>query len=400
MTGYNIFRIVSDYPVGGKPSYGLQPNFYYLSKEQTRLGNNVFVISRRNGSQPAIENDNGIEIHRIDSPFNINASRLLAGLSAARNHSLIHTHSTSGFIFSIMKRPLGLPLFAHVHGASRSKMMPQKLRGTLDPDFSPAKNWYYYFRERLFWSSADTVLAVSRALKEDLMSRYHISDSKIDVVYNGVDAELFQHKRTPDLPPEVERFVEGKKIVLYVGHFGPRKGLIFLIRAMKDVVREDPDSRAVCIGGVPAWLGKHDYWSYLRSEIRKCELEGKILLLDKVPNNALPEFYSRADIFVLPSFYEAFAKVVLEAMACECPIIVTREGGPQEAIDEGRSGLLVDYGYAKQLGAAIIQLLQNDQRARQMGAEARKRILRDFTWEVVARRVNVAYDNTTMRQSN
>lgn len=91
MTGYNILRIVSDYPVGGKPSYGLQLNFYYLSKEQARLGNNVIVISRRNGSQPVIENDKGMEIHRVDSPFNINAYRLLSNLAAGRINSLIHT---------------------------------------------------------------------------------------------------------------------------------------------------------------------------------------------------------------------------------------------------------------------------------------------------------------------
>lgn len=392
-----MFRIVSDYPAGGKPSYGLQPNFYYLSKEQSRLGNNVVVISRRNGNQPLLEHDGNIEIYRVESPFNLNCYNLLSELSKGRNLSLIHTHSTSGLVLSILKIPIGLPLFAHVHGASRSKRMPQKLKGILDQNFSHSRMWYYYFRERLFWASANRVLAVSNALKYDLMSRYRIHEENINVVYNGVEAQLFQRKVSPQLPPEVVRFCDGKKVVLYVGHFGPRKGLIFLIRAMKTITSTIQDAVAICIGGVPEWLGKQDYWSYLKNEIARLALEDKILLLERIPNEILPEFYSRASVFVLPSFYEAFAKVVLEAMACECATIITREGGPQEAIDDGKSGLLVDYASSTQLADAVIKILRDDRLGRRMGAEARKRILQEFTWQAVAQRINLSYEEVFQR---
>ena len=86
-----------------------------------------------------------------------------------------------------------------------------------------------------------------------------------------------------EVPQAIKQF-EGKKIILYVGHFGPRKGLIFLIRAMQEIVREIPEAVAVGIGGVPSWLGKADYWSYLETEIRKRGLEKNVLLMDKVPN--------------------------------------------------------------------------------------------------------------------
>lgn len=393
MREYSIFRIAADYPVGGKPAYGLQPNFYYLSKEQERLGNRVQIIARRSSSQPSLERDGSIEIHRVDSPFNVNAYRTLRELASKKqvDNALVHTHSTSGLVLGAMKAPLHLPLFAHIHGASRSSRMPQKLRGVADQDFSQSKMWYYYFRERLFWSSADRVLAVSNALKQDLMSRYTIPDAKIKVVYNGVDTRVF--RRIQDSTPEELRKFDSKKIILYVGHFGPRKGLIFLIRAMKEIVREVPEAVAVAIGGVPAWLGReHDYWSFLQGAVKENGVEEKILLLDRVPNDTLPTYYSKASVFVLPSFYEAFAKVVLEAMACEDPAVVTREGGPREAIDEGKTGLLVEYGSTKELADAVIAILQDERKARQMGIDARKRIERDFTWEAVAKRVNSAYD--------
>ena len=386
---YDIFRIAADYPVGGKPSYGLQPNFYYLSKEQVRIGNRVKIIARRIGSEPSLENDGNVEIHRLENPFNVNAYRLITRMKENNGRSLIHTHSTSGFFLSMAKSPLGLPVFSHVHGASRSKRMPQKLKGVEDQDFSSSKMWYYYFRERLFWSLANRVLAVSTCLKQDLIDYYNLNGSRIDVVYNGVDTRLF-HRVSSEVPEPLKKF-EGKKIVLYVGHFGPRKGLIFLIRALPEIALTVPDAVVVAVGGVPAWLGKNKYWAYLKNEIAKRGMEEKIFLLDRVPNEMLPAYYSNANVFVLPSFYEAFAKVVLEAMACECPVVITREGGPQEAIDEGKSGFLIDYASESQLATAVSSILRDEGKAREMGVKARERILKDFTWEAVARRVNLAY---------
>lgn len=215
---------------------------------------------------------------------------------------------------------------------------------------------------------------------------------KTRVVHNGVDTKLFYRRPEESPRPEQLKRFEGKRIILYVGHFGPRKGLIFLIRAMKQISKEIPDAVAVGIGGVPVWLGKEQYWKILKDEIAQNELEDKMLLLDRVPNETLPSFYSSADVFVLPSFYEAFAKVVLEAMACEDPIVITKEGGPMEAIEEGKTGLLVDYGSAEELARAVISVLQDQRHARDMGRLARKMVEQKFTWQAVAERINLACD--------
>lgn len=262
----------------------------------------------------------------------------------------------------------------------------------MDEEFSETKMWYYYFRERFFWSSADCLLSVSDALKGDLVNYYAMPESKISVVYNGVDANLFRRQTDASFPDAIKKY-QGKKIVLYVGHFGPRKGMVFLIRAMQQVVKEVPDAVAVCIGGVPSWLGKKEYWSYLLGEIKQNDLQDKMLLLEKVPNDQLPSYYSHASVFVLPSFYEAFAKVVLEAMSCEAPIVITREGGPREAVEEGKTGYLVNFGSPEELATALVRVLQDERSARQMGAEARRRVEKDFTWDAVARRVDFAYDS-------
>ncbi|MGH9920191.1 MAG: glycosyltransferase, partial [Nitrososphaerales archaeon] len=75
-----ICRIVPDYPVAGNANYGLQPVFYYLSREQVRRGHEVHVIARRNKAQPAYEVYDGVVVHRVDGSFTLNALRLLRGL--------------------------------------------------------------------------------------------------------------------------------------------------------------------------------------------------------------------------------------------------------------------------------------------------------------------------------
>jgi len=384
--------LVSDYPVEGKSSYGLQPNFYYLSREQAKLGNRVVVISRLRDSQPRFERVGDVEVRRVENPFNLNAMKILRDLSQDYDkQTLVHTHSTSGVFLAALKKPLQLPMFAHIHGTSRSAHMPVSIIPNPAEGTSSYKMLYYFLREKAFWSSADRLLAVSDTLRKDLIEDYRIPDGKIRVVYNGVDSNLFKPSNQGVLPPTLER-LKDKLIILYVGHFGPRKGLVYLIRAMKEIVKEIPDAVAVCIGGVPSWLGKVNYWQQLQNEIEKSKVEDKITLLDRVPNNELPSYYSSASVFVLPSYYEAFAKVILEAMACAVPIVVTREGGPQEAIEDGKSGLLVKYGSSKDIVSAVVSILHDQSRAKQMGLEARKRVELNFTWEAVAGRVNSAYD--------
>ena len=269
--------------------------------------------------------------------------------------------------------------------------MPVTLRfGDSVLGFTFRQNWYRYFRERTLWSKADQILAVSNSVRSDLAYAYGITHEKVDVVWNGVDTELFRPLTNFEIPASLKGY-QDKRIVLYVGHFGLRKGVVFLIRAMKKIIKEVPDAVLVCVGGVPEWLGRQDYWAYLQRTIVENGLDGKVLLLDRVPNAELPLYYSLAEVFVLPSYYEAFAKVVIEAMACARPVVVTREGGPAEAIVDGESGLMVDYGSVTQLSDAVIGILEDKGLGESMGKSAREIVTREFTWSAVAERISEAY---------
>lgn len=386
-----VCRIVPDYPVGGKATYGLQPNFYYLSREQARLGHEVHVVARRHKGQPAYEVFDGVTVHRVASPFTPNAVLLLRNLTSGRKDAVIHTHSTSGLFMAGLRRVSRHPLVSHVHGTTRSPFSPMILKyGDAIQDYSRWKVTFSFLRERILWSRADRLAVVSQSVKRDLVSYYRMRPEKIAVTYNGIDATLFRPRtdgEIPNLPA-----VKGKKIVLYVGHFGLRKGIVHLVGAMKRVTKEVPDSVLVCIGGVPTWLGKTDYWSQLTSQIQASGLSQKVFMLDKVPNSTLPAYYAASSVFVLPSYYEAFAKVVLEAMGCGKPVVTSLEGGPSEAIVNGKSaGILTPYGHEDKLADAILTLLQDERLAKELGRNGRERVEKDFTWPIVARRVDAIY---------
>lgn len=389
--GVRVIRLVADYPVGGRASYGLQPVYYQLSRTQSKNGHEVDVIARRSPGQPMLESYEGVHVHRVGSPFTLNAIRVLRGLALNRSPTVIHTHSTSGAFLAVNRRAVRAPIVSHVHGTTYSVATPTVLSfGELKVGYSRWRVATSYIREKALWSAADRVAAVSTSVQSDLTLRYRIRESRIRLVYNGVDATLFRPVRNPAFPEK--QALEGKRVVLYVGHFGLRKGLPFLIQAMKQVTKEIPDSVLVCVGGVPSWLPRRQYWSYLETLVSENDLAGRVMLLDRVPNERLPDYYSMSSVLVLPSFYEAFPKVLIEAMACEKPVISSRLGGTSDSIDDGVNGFLVRYADPDELSRYIVTLLQDEKMASRMGTAGRQRVLRDFTWDAVAHRIDSIYD--------
>jgi len=381
---------VAEYPVGGKSSFGLQPLYFNLSKVQASAGHDVHVIAKRYPGQPNLEDYAGVTVHRVDFPFNLQALASLRKLVDSSAPTIIHTHSTSGYFLTAARRTFAAPIVSHVHGTTFSVATPVVLSfGSIRNDYSRWGVTTSYMREKALWSVADRIAAVSTSVQSDLVSRYDIEESKIRLVYNGVDATLFSPDPAPDFPERKE--LEGKRVVLYVGHFGLRKGIPFLIRSMRLVTKEVPNTVLICIGGVPSWLPRGDYWSHLNALIEENGLGGKVLLLDRKKNEALPAYYSAADVFVLPSYYEAFPKVLIEAMACEKPVVTSNLGGTRDSVEEGVNGILVNYANPAQMAQAIVTILEDEGMAKKMGRAGRERVLRDFTWQAVANRVESIY---------
>lgn len=390
LSGLRVIRLVANYPVAGKSSYGLQPVYHNLSRAQVKRGHEVHVIARRSPGQPESEDVEGIKVHRVRTPYNLSAMASVVKLASDGHPAVLHTHSTSGVFLSLGKDLMQTPVVSHVHGTTVSAATPAVLKfGRKVYGYSPFRVATSYLRERVLWQSADRIAAVSSSVVSDLVEKYGVDRSKIRLVYNGTDPSLFKPEGYPDVPERP--FLQGKKVVLYVGHFGLRKGLPILIEAMSQVVKEVSDAVLLCIGGVPSWLPKGEYLEYLTRLASKNGLDGKIMFMGSLPQGELPAYYSLSKVFVLPSYYEAFPKVIIEAMACGKPVISSRMGGTSDSVEDGVNGFLVSFGSTRGIADAIITLLQDEALSRRMGRVGRERVVREFSWDAVAGRLDSVY---------
>jgi glycosyltransferase involved in cell wall biosynthesis len=218
---------------------------------------------------------------------------------------------------------------------------------------------------------ARKVIVVSQALKDILVS--HGTDSaQIEVLYNGVDAQLFY----PDINREKHYHVAAGKKLLFVGNLKHDKGVIELLEAFAALV--DPTHQLTIVGdGV--MLG--DMQHFVRSQ----GLSERVHFVGSLPHASLPALMREADLLLLPSYREGVPNVVLEAMASGLPVVATDVGGIPEIVELGISGFLVPAMDAKALKEAIEIALTHNWDSAAIATKAQQ-----FTWESNVERLRQA----------
>ncbi len=172
----------------------------------------------------------------------------------------------------------------------------------------------------------DEIIAISDHAAAELVNRYGFADGRVTMIPHGVDTDRFYPRE--EQHPAVD---SSKTTLLYVGRLGARKGLGLALRALARV--DDPNIEFLIAG-----TGRHE--SRLRELASSLGIADRVRFLGYVPNEELPRLYSSADVFLLPSRYEGFGLVILEAMACGTPVIGTDVGGIPTAVGED-SGVIV-----------------------------------------------------------
>jgi phosphatidylinositol alpha-1,6-mannosyltransferase len=174
-----------------------------------------------------------------------------------------------------------------------------------------------------------------------------------------------------------------RPVVACVSRLVPRKGQDQLIRAWPRVLRAVPDAVLLLVGGGP----------YRKRLERLAAGHESVRFTGTVPASSLPGYYAAADVFAMPCRtrwggvdVEGLGIVFLEASATGLPIIAGRSGGAPEAVRQGETGLVVDGADTAEVAAALIELLDDPERARKMGESGRDRIVADWSWDLVAAR--------------
>lgn len=172
--------------------------------------------------------------------------------------------------------------------------------------------------------------------------------------------------------------------LLWVGRFSGFKGELDLIEACKILKEQQVTFHLEMIGDGE---GRQQAAHY----IKDLNLDNSIEIIPYVPNLEISEHYQKAHAFILPSISEGMPKVVLEAMACGCPIIMSDIPGCRELVKEGENGFLIPIMRPDLLAKAITTLYKNNNLIISMGMESCKIVEEQYTWDAVARRVEQCY---------
>lgn len=382
--------------------YGLAPGLYSLSVEQAKLGVEIHVVCAKTEHSPSYEQINGIAVHRVRVPYNIFALKKIIELNKRIDVDIIHAHHTSCMSYTLLRRFLSdKPYIIHVHdttaGALKSyESIPFRLApGAFLKEFIMTKA-VPLAKQRFMWKRADVLIAVSNSIARELHEDYGVPEEKIRVVYNAVDVDLFKPAENKNALRR-SLGIKGQPVILFVGHYGFRKGPHYLIKAAPTVLRKFPEASFVLVGGTPPFLGTRIYWQILRDLSSSLNVQNHINLVGSVSYDKVFDYYSIADVFVLPTLYEGLPKVVLEAMACQLPVVTTNVSGNPEVVTDGETGLLVKSGSVSQLADALIRVLSDPKMAEKMGVKGRKRIKGYFTWEKTARKIVAIYEEMLPR---
>lgn len=198
------------------------------------------------------------------------------------------------------------------------------------PEYSSIETSIYY---RLFLSrsihKAKKIIAVSNKVKEDIINRYGIDPVKIHVVYHGVGEEFKKIHDPQFLKLVIEKYKLPKSFLLFIGNLEPRKNLLRVIDAFIHLKKHQQINQKLVIAGKNGWEYESIY-----QKVKLEKMEDEIIFTGYLDRNDLPSIYSLCSLFVFPSLYEGFGLPVLEAMACEAPVMISDRGALPEITDQ------------------------------------------------------------------
>ncbi|MCW4003164.1 MAG: glycosyltransferase family 4 protein [Candidatus Bathyarchaeota archaeon] len=253
----------------------------------------------------------------------------------------------------------------------------------------------------------DFIIGCSDHVTKKIVKCFPQFSIKCQTINNGVNIKLFK---------PLENKLASKRI-LYVSRVTPEKGLHVLIEALARVVEIFPETHLNVIGSKVMWLpeyfinlseepkvkellsfhakGRSGYLDYLQERILELNLTNNVTFHGVIPHENLISYYQNSDLFVLPSFSEAFGMGLIEAMACGLPVVATDVGGIPEVVEQGKTGLLVESGDSGALAKAILDIFSDGKMRIRMSEAARKRAVKLFSWEKIANDVSQIYESLT-----
>ncbi len=371
---------------------GLARHVRKLAEELVAQGTVVDVLTRGREQSPPCEQQRGVTVHRVREPSfprdldrflawveQMNEDMLATGRTLAEEHSydLVHGHDwLVAHASAALSELLEIPYVTTIHATEYGRH-----QGWVDKP--PQSNIHAI--ERWMAHRADSVITCSHYMRGHVADIYDIDERRVTVIPNGIDpADL---RPVDDLSALRLRFARPEqKLVLLVGRLVYEKGFQLALDALPDVIAKVGDVRFLVAGS-----GTHE--GELKTQAERLGLSEHGVFLGWIGDDALHSLYRIADLCVVPSLYEPFGFVALEAMASGCPCIVADTGGLREVVPAGeRVGLRFNGGDAAHLGIMIERLLVDDELRDRLVAEATEHVL-SFDWSDIVQRTTTVYQD-------
>ena len=345
----------------------------------------------------AVEVRAGVNVHRVREPSwprdldrfvawveHMNEDMLAAGevLAAQHQYDLVHGHDwlVASASAGLAER-LGVGYATTIHATEHGRH-----QGWVQDE----PQAHIHAVERWMAQRADSVIVCSYYMRGHVADIFDIDERRIAVIPNGIDPD--ELRPVGDLRALRAEFAQpGEKLVLLVGRLVYEKGFQLALDALPGVIERVGDVRFLVAGS-----GTHEV--ELKAQAERLGLAEHGTFLGWIGDDALHSLYRIADLCVVPSIYEPFGLVALEAMASGCPCIVADTGGLREVVPEGeRVGLRFNGGDAEHLGTMIERLLVDGKLRDRLVAEASEHVL-SFDWDDIARRTRAIYGEPAPRR--
>lgn len=236
--------------------------------------------------------------------------------------------------------------------------------------------------------------AICGMKKAEYILRSFNSDLVIGTfLHAGFDPERFKPEINHDSFASANS-LEGKKVFLFVGALGYRKGIQVALKALVQVKNKQPAKLII--------VGSGEYQSELKQLVGELSLEKEVVFISWIDNKKLPEIYNSADVFLYPSipyqgWEEQFGYSIAEASLCGLPVISTNTGSIDEALIDGKTGFMVPPNDVDRLAEKMLELAVNPILAHEMGRQGRQFIKENFSNEVIAKKMFKLFSDVQSR---
>lgn len=398
--------------MGGKKAGGMSVYVRELAKVLGELGFEIDVFTRlKSRCQPQISHDLGSGnrvIHIEAGPESLETTTEIADYvddfgkgivtfiesdKGNKGYDLIHSHYwLSGLVAELLNKllPSSIPVVQMFHTLGH-------LKNNIAADESQQADLRRLEGEsHVIKHVASVIVAATESEEKHLIDLYGADKNKISIVPPGVDIERFSPRDRKEAKTRIGVDC-GQELVMFAGRIEPLKGIDTLLRAMGILDGRGPassDGRCVVIVGGNPWDEDLEPEMFrLKAITNELGISNHVAFVGAKDQLLLPDYYAASDVIVMPSHYESFGMVALEAMAMERPVIASEVGGLAHLVRHGFNGLHVGSKDPEELANAIHKLLSDDAYRKKLGSQARDYAL-DFSWNKIAKQISDLYSES------